>query len=185
MDPFTMMASVAGMAVSAYGAFSAASDANKASQASQQISGLESQVNDQRKQAMELSARRQSMEVLRNNQRARSMALNSATNQGAQQGSGLQGGYGQISGQSGVNLLGINQNLEIGRNIFGLDNQINQQKMLISQYQGQEATDQAWSSFGKSLGGSAGTLGNIIPGLGGGGQAGNAMGGAMAGGGWQ
>jgi len=40
-------------------------------------------------------------------QRARSLALSTATNQGAQFGTGLQGGYGQISGESGTNMLGI------------------------------------------------------------------------------
>jgi hypothetical protein len=56
-----------------------------------------------------------------------------ATGAGAQFGSGLQGAYGQISGQSGVNLLGIRQNLELGRNIFDINAGISQQQIAAQQ----------------------------------------------------
>lgn len=78
----------------------------------------------QRQQAMELDARRNQMEIIRNQQRGRALALTAATAQGAGRGSGLQGGYGQVSGQSGVNMLGVQQNLEIGRNTFAANNRI-------------------------------------------------------------
>ncbi len=78
---------------------------------------LEQDIQKQRGQAMELDARRKSLEVVRNQQRARALALTTATAQGAQGGSGLQGGYGQATGQAGTNLMGIQQNLQIGRNI--------------------------------------------------------------------
>lgn len=71
-----------------------------------------------KRQAMEVDARRQQLEILRNQQRGRALGLATATAQGASKGSGLQGAYGQISGQTGVNLLGVQQNLEAGRNIF-------------------------------------------------------------------
>jgi hypothetical protein len=71
-----------------------------------------------KRQAMEVDARRQQLEIVRGQQRARSLGLTNATSQGASKGSGLQGGYGQIAGQTGVNLLGVQQGLESGRNIF-------------------------------------------------------------------
>lgn len=83
-------------------------------------------IEGQRMQAMELDARRQRMENLRQAQRARAMGTIAATSQGALFSTGLQGGRGQISGQTGVNALGIQQNLEIGRNIFAQNAQISQ-----------------------------------------------------------
>jgi len=79
-----------------------------------QIAASEQALEGQRRVAMELDARRRNLEIVRNQQRGRSMALAAATAQGARRGSGLQGGYAQISGQTGVNMLGVNQNLQIG-----------------------------------------------------------------------
>lgn len=143
-----------GLGAAAFGGFSSSQAAQKSAAAQQQIIQLEQQVQEQHRQAMELNSRRAQMEVLRNNQRARSMALNSATNQGAQFGSGLQGGYGEIGGESGTNMLGINQNLEIGRNIFSDMQQISQQKIAMSKAKSQEATGSAIAGFGKQLGSS-------------------------------
>lgn len=99
-----------------------------------------------RKQAMELDAKRQQTEIIRNQQRARALALTTATAQGAQRGTGLQGGYAQISGQSNVNALGIDQQLSLGRNMFNLNAQLaGQRKDMISlenQYAGFKANQQ-------------------------------------------
>lgn len=115
-----------------------------------QITAFETQVEGQRKQAMELDARRKQLEVIRNQQRYRAVALTNATAQGARQGSGLQGGYGQISGQSGFNLLGIQQNLQIGQNIFGLNSQITGQKQQYADLQYNYAVQQAANQTTKS-----------------------------------
>lgn len=164
MDPLTLGIAAVGLGMQAFGGFSAASKAKEAYGIQSQISGLEGQVNQQRQTAMELSARRQSMEIFRNNQRARSMALNNATNQGASYGnsSGLPGGVSQVDAQSTFNLQGINQNLEIGRNIFGLDDKISKQKLALSGVQSQMMTDQAIGQLGGSITKSAGTLGSIF-----------------------
>jgi len=84
----------------------------------QGIVGEQRDIEATKRQAMEVDARRQQLEIIRNQQRGRALGLTTATAQGAGKGSGLQGGYGQISGQTGVNLLGVQQNLEAGRNIF-------------------------------------------------------------------
>lgn len=82
----------------------------------------------QRKQAMELEGKRNLMENVRNQQRSRALALATTSAQGGQgainRGSGLQGGYGQISGQTNTKQLGIEQNLQIGRNMFDLSSQL-------------------------------------------------------------
>lgn len=164
MDPITAItgaSQLVGLGMSLFGASKSSSASSNIASASQQQFALESQVNDQRKAAMELSARRQSTEIFRNAQKARSMALVNATSQGAQGGSGIQGGYGQISGESNFNLAGVQQNLQIGQNIFGLDNQINQQKSAIAGFQADQASGQGISSLGGSLMKASGTLGSL------------------------
>lgn len=100
-------------------------------------------VERQKAQAMEVDARRQQLEVVRNQQRARAVGLTAATAQGASKGSGLQGGYGQASGQAGVNLQGIQQNLEIGRNIFGLNTDISTNRIAQNELEHTYALQQA------------------------------------------
>lgn len=151
MDPISVGMGVVGMGMQIYGAFSGAENARKASEINQQIAADEGRINEQKRQAMELSGRRQQLEVMRNNQRLRAQATNAATNQGAQFGSGLQGGLAQIQDQSFFNLQGINQNLDIGRNIFSINADISQKKQQLAQVQGDAATDQAIGSLGGAV----------------------------------
>jgi hypothetical protein len=98
-------------------------------------------VNNQRQQdalrmqAMELDASRKTREIVRNQQRARSVAVTNANAQGALGGSGLFGGFGQIQGQSGVNALGVNQSLNQGRQMFGLQNALTDLKLVYSDFE--------------------------------------------------
>lgn len=92
-------------------------------------------IQQQKRQAMELDANRSQLEVIRNSQRARSMALFNAQSTGAQRGSGLQGGYGQISGQSNTNALGIQQNLQIGENVFNLNADVSKNSLDMNDVQ--------------------------------------------------
>lgn len=158
---FEMALAAGGLAASLIGSASAAKASSQYYQSEQQVAGLEGQVNDQRKTAMEVDARRRQLETVRNNQRARSMAQTTATSQGAQFGSGLEGAYGGIGGQSGTNLLGINQNLEIGRNIFGLDTQISAQRLTQASLESSRSTDQGIASAGNAVMGASGKLGQM------------------------
>jgi hypothetical protein len=90
----------------------------------QGIVGEQRNIEATKRQAMEVDARRQQLEIIRSQQRGRALGLTTATAQGASKGSGLQGGYGQISGQTGVNLLGVQQNLQAGRDIFDSNSNI-------------------------------------------------------------
>lgn len=144
---------------------SAAKDSAKASQA---ITAAEQQQESLRMKAMELDARRKQMEVVRNQQRARALALTNATAQGAGAGSGLQGGYGQISGDTNTSLMGIQNALSFGRANFGLNAQISQQKILQSQAQANQAMGSGLMSLGGSLIGGMGminSIGTSIPGM--------------------
>lgn len=112
----------------------------------------------QRMQAMELDAKRQQMEIIRNQQRARSLAAATATSQGAQFGSALPGSYGQIQGQSGNNMLGVQQQLDLGRNMFNLNRQLAGQKQrsvdlesAYAAYRADQQTNQAGIAYNYAL----------------------------------
>lgn len=150
-----------GLGFSAFGAYNQYTSAQKQASISQNIIGLEQQAEGQRRTAMELQARRQNMQILRQNQVARAMATQNATGQGAQYGTGLSAGLSQVQGQTGVNLSGLSQNLQIGENMFDINAQISQQKIAMSQAKAQEAEGAGISSFGKSLGGSITPLFNL------------------------
>lgn len=136
------------------------------------IAALEKQAEEQRHKAMVLQARRQATEITRNQQRANSMALQSATNQGAQFGSGLQGGLAQISGQTGANMNGVNQNFQIGEKMFDINGQISNAKMQIAQLGGEAAMWQGVGNLGGSVMKIAGPVSNMLQGWGGNGGGG-------------
>lgn len=151
MLPFVAAAvglSVIGAGISMFGASSANS-------AQKNIAKLEMQAEEQRKKAMELDASRRRMEVLRAGQQASSLAVSRAANQGASSSTGIFGGLAQIAGRTGFNTLGIDQNLMIGRNMFGINQKISQQKMEL-------ADAQMWSSIGSSISGvGSSIMGNL------------------------
>lgn len=162
MDPFTIGIGLAGLGLQAFGTMQGTSTAKEAAGVSANIAGLEGQVESQRKKMMELTAHRDMIELSRRTQRARAQAESNAVSQGAQYGSGLQGGLAQITSQGAYNQLGLNQNLAIGRNIFGLNAQISQDRVRMAQLKGEEASASGLRNLGGSLTGSAGTLGNIF-----------------------
>lgn len=166
-NPATAALMGVSLAASIYGQYQAYEGAKKQYGISQQLVGQEMQAEAQRKQMMELNAQRMSTEVIRNQQRARSLALSNSTSQGAQQGSGLQGGYGQISGHAGVGLLGINQQLGAGENLFGINSRIMGLRQQYTEAGSQSYTGSAISGAGQQLGSSARTFGKDFGYLGG------------------
>lgn len=84
---------------------------------------LDMQANDLRQKQMNLDAERRKRDIIRNAQVATAKAENSAANSGAINSSGIEGARAGISGQAGVNYLGVSQNQEIGNQMFGLENQ--------------------------------------------------------------
>jgi hypothetical protein len=144
-----------------FGQFSASDDAEKLSALEKQQAGLEQGINEQKRQQMLLNSRRSTLEIFRNTQRMRAQSIQAGVSQGAQFGSGLQGGLAQIYNQGLYNAQGVSQNLEIGRNIFGLNDQISGVKMQMSDVKSDLATDQGWASLGGSILSGAGTIGSV------------------------
>ena len=155
-----------GLGFGAVGAITGTIGAFKTAGAQRNIAALEAQIEAQRKKAMELDARRRSIEVLRNQQRASALGLTAATAQGAQSagvaGSGYYGGQAQVAGQSNFNLMGIQQNLEIGRNIFDLNAKISGEKMNIADYQTLTSLGQGLMGFGGAITGNLDKIGNLM-----------------------
>jgi hypothetical protein len=161
VDPISAGLSIVGLGIQAFGGFSAAGNAHKAAAINQGIAQDEQEINEQKRQQMELQARRMQTEQFRNIQRLRSQATASAVSQGANTGSGLQGGLGQISDEGLTNTLGIRQNLQIGENIFAQNSDISNKKIQLAGVQSDMATDQAWSSLGGALVKDAGMIGGL------------------------
>lgn len=111
-------------------------------------------IQESQRQAMELGARRQSLEIIRNQQRGRALALTTNVAQGgsgAVNGSSALGGaYGQISGQSGVNMLGVQQNLQVGRDIYSANQNISNSRVDMANLEFQYAQQQAANQTSKS-----------------------------------
>ncbi len=140
-----------------------ASAQNDAQQAQIAISQKE---NDQRQHLFEIEQQRKRIEDLRNAQQATATARSRATNQGAQFGSGLLGGLEQIQGESNYNILGINQNTQIGENLFSLDQQLTQAKIASANAATTQSIGSSLTSFGGSVINSLGAIGNLSSGFG-------------------
>lgn len=162
MDPITAAISIAGLGMSLFGTVKGAGVASQEAAVSQQITGLQQQENSQRQLAMQISARRQQTEIMRKTQMAQAQGLAAGVHQGAQFGSGVAGGQAQATSEGAFNLQGINQNLQIGEALFGLQNQITGKQGMMAGLQGQASTDAGIAAAGNSLMGSAKGLSGII-----------------------
>lgn len=162
-----------GTGVSMYGAHQQSKAAKQQAAAQQAQIEQERRAEAARMKAMELDARRRQLEMIRQQQRARSMALATTTAQGAAGGSGLMGAYGSFSGQTGVNQLGTLQNLYTGREMFDINGRISDARIAYAQAGSNMATAGGISAFGSgiaSLGGSLMTATPYIGALTGGGM---------------
>jgi hypothetical protein len=134
---------------------------------SRRQAGYEQNINNLKMQQMELEASRSQIQNIRNMQRARALGTAAAVNQGANKGSGLQGGLAQISNQAGWNMLGVNQALYTGRSINEQNNLISGTKMEMASLQGDMAQAQGMASLGGALTKSSGLFGQFAAGFGG------------------
>jgi hypothetical protein len=148
---------------SIYGAIAGSEQAGKINQDYNQIMQTQMQENALRRTTMELQTRRQQTQNIRQAQYARSMALTTATNQGAAYGesSGLRGAYGSISGQASTNQLQLSQNLQSSEQMFNLNDILSaEQKNLASDQAGMQSIQGMTNMFG-SIGKSLGSIGSL------------------------
>lgn len=155
------VSAVAGIGLQVAGTAQAAKASKQRSQYEQQIAADQQRQEALRRQQMELENSRRRVEALRQQQRARSTALAAATNQGADFGTGLQGGYGQISGQTGGNLLGLSQSLALGRANFDINSDISSARYGIASSNSSYNTGQGLSSLGGGIISSLGPISSL------------------------
>jgi hypothetical protein len=166
MDPFTIGMVAVGVGSMLGGLFGSSSTAKKQAAEQKAIAADQMKIEAQKRQAMELDARRRELETFRNVQRTRSIALTNAVNQGAGAGSGLQGGLAQASQAGREDLTGIGQNLLIGRQISDLNNDISGHKMTLADLGADQSFYSGLSSFGSSMLGAVGPVGKLTSGWG-------------------
>lgn len=162
MEPISATLGLVGLGVSLFGGIMGASDASKAAGINQDIAAQEIGVNSQKRQQMVLNSRRQQLENMRNVQKSRSLGLTNATSDGSQFGTGLKGGQAAATDQGGVNALGFSQNLQIGQNIFALDDKIDQDKSQLAGVQADQAMWGAVAGAGSSISKSSSLFGNLF-----------------------
>lgn len=161
MDPISLGLTVVGMGMQLFGGLGQANVSKQQAQVSQDIARQEQGINQQKQQQMQLESRRGLLQNFRNAQRLRSQATAAAVNQGAQFGSGLQGGLAGITNTATENALGINQATEIGTNIFNYNNAISSDKQKLASLGGQSAYDQSLGNIGGMLAKNAGTISGL------------------------
>jgi hypothetical protein len=127
-------------------------------QAQQNIAALEQQQNTNKFQQTTLNFNRSRLQELRNAQQGRSVALANASGSGAQFGSALGGGLGNVGGEEGNTMVNLSQNQQIAQQEYNVDTSISAQKMAEASYGSQAAT---WAGIGNLFGG-AGNLGKGI-----------------------
>lgn len=152
---------VAGLGVQAFSAYEASGYEKNISNASQNISRLQQQQNVVKFAQSQLTGRRNALQEIRNAQVSRSLALASSNQAGAGttgHSSAYGGAQGQIAGQAGTNLLGINQNLLSGKMMFDLSNRISAEEQIIAQNQSKVSM---WQGLG-GVGQGAQSLGSSI-----------------------
>lgn len=168
MPAVVPIVAVATLAVAGAGLYIATTAAKKQQEAQQQVSNNQAaaiaeqqKAEAVRKQAMELDSSRRKRAVIRDQLKSRAIALSVATNQGAELGSALPGAYGGISGQSGVNQLGINQSTDLGGRIFGFNAAAGENYRQAALAGGQVAQYQGLSSLGGMLLSNSSTIAQI------------------------
>lgn len=151
MAAFTSIIAAAGLGLAAGGLALNYTSSQKMAKSQEESIALQRRQDEERRKAMELDAARRKREMIRQALAARSRALSVATAQNAGAGTGLQGAYGGIQGRTGVNLLGVDQNLEIGRTMFGLQAGISEANASAARWGSMAQTGAGLTSLGGSL----------------------------------
>ena len=166
MDPISIGLGLVGLGTSIFGGLNQARNAKQQARVSMEIARQEQGINEEKRKAMELNARRQQMEIFRNTQRARAQATQAAVTQGASLGSGLQGGLADVANQGLFDLFGVNSALTTGRKIAGYNDAISANKIELARLGGEAASAQALTSIGGSIMKVAPVAGQLFQGFG-------------------
>lgn len=151
-----------GLGLSILGTLEQSSAAKAKAQEEKQIAALEMQADQQRRQAMEISARRQQLQTVRTAQQARAMALSTAVGQGSQFSSSAESGQAQTNAQAAYSNLGVSQNLQIGEKLFDINAQIDSAKMAEADAESKMSSGLGLAGLGKGLLSSSMDIGKLM-----------------------
>ncbi len=167
MDPISLGIAAVGLGLQVFGGLSQSSNAKEVAQVNQDVARQEQSINDAKMRQMELEGRRMQLENIRNTQRARAQAVQAGVNQGAQLGSGLQGGLAAVQNKGLWNMMGVQAGLDFGREVAGYNANISQDKMKLAQLGADNATAQGFQSLGGALLKAGPIIGQVSQGFGG------------------
>lgn len=123
MDPITLGMGAFSVGSSLFSAFGGSKSYKPDPQTQMMEMLLAGKQNALRQQQMNLDAQRRKRDIIRAAQVATANSEAAAAGGGALNSSGVEGARASISGQAGTNILGVSQNLDIGNQMFALDNQ--------------------------------------------------------------
>lgn len=167
-------AEAGGLGLSLFGAFSQANTAKEESDVSIQKAQIEQQQNQVKWNQAQMGLRRSNLQVLRNDQQSRSIALtNAVSGTGTTKSSEYGGALGQISGETNTGLQGLQQSYDFGLQQKNLNDQLSQNEIQMAGLESKKASQSIFSSLGSgltSIGGSAvsaatgsGGLSSLLP----------------------
>jgi hypothetical protein len=165
-NPIAIAAGVAGIAMTLFGGSQESKAQKEEAAVSAEIAGFERQINEQKRLQAGILYQRQTLENIRAAQMASHKSRAAAVNQGAQFGSGAGAGERQAGAEAAFNQSGLAQNYVIGQKIFGLTDQIDEDKMKLASLGGDAATGAGIASMGGALTSGAMALGRLTGGFG-------------------
>lgn len=148
----------AGLATAAVGLFKGQKASKQAEAAQARITQASIQAERLRFKQMTLETRRRQRDIIRQSMIARSTAVSGASASGAMQSSGLLGGLGQISSQTGAALTSQGENFQIGEGLFQANVDKMNAEMSLAKARGSQATASGLFSLGSSLVSNAGGI---------------------------
>lgn len=156
---------IAGAGLSAYGTVKSTEASKKIAESNQEVAVQEQQAAAIQKQQADLQNSRYRMQLARQSNLARATALSNATNSGSEFGSGLQGGYGQISGEENVQMLGASQNQLLTNSLYNTNQNISNLRIQQQGYNSDYYTGMGFTSLGGSLISAMGSIGKLAGGI--------------------
>lgn len=150
-----------GLGIAAAGTGVQLYEGNKAAQSQKAALQEQQKAEALREQQMNLDAERRKRQMVRQMTIARSNAVSATTASGAQFGSGLAGAEAGISGQGNENLLGINQNQQIGAGIFAANRNMFSDYSSAASYSSMAGFGAGLSSLGSGMINNSGMISRV------------------------
>ncbi len=152
---------VIGLGISIFGTIMQVQAQQKAAAAQQRALAQQQRAETIREQAMRLDAQRKKRDIIRQGIIARSQALSTAGQQGAQYGTALPGAYGQIQGQTAFNYGGVNASERLGSEMFATNRAMLSARKDEAAAGGEASLGAGISSLGGAIGRGLGGIGRI------------------------